>query len=301
MATLRERPEARWAFWAGILGLLGAVALQVKAIFASASSTAALGFIFVPLLAALAAAATGIWGLALGHVVERLRGKVSGPALLLGAALVIAAALPAAVGYEVWRGLALERAVVEAQRMDGPRLERAFEASPWRRDKFYLGALASNPAAGAALLERIAALDDAELFEPLGSLWDVMGDNRKGIAVMRLVAHHPNASAALLARLEAHPQAEKLIHEVLANPNTPAALLEKHAGDDFHMAQWGLALNPKAPRAVLERLSRSPDQYTRMNLTYNKGTPSELLQRLAQDKDPYVAQNARYALERRGR
>ena len=104
MATLRERPEARWALWAGIAGLLLAAVVQVKAIFASSSATAALGFALVPLIAALTAAATGIWGLALGHVVERARGKVSGPGILLAAALVVALALPAAVGYEIWRG-----------------------------------------------------------------------------------------------------------------------------------------------------------------------------------------------------
>jgi hypothetical protein len=105
MVTLRERPEARWALWAGIAGLLVAAAVQVKAIFASSSATAAIGFVIVPLIAALTAAAAGIWGLALGHVVERLRGKVQGPSILLAAALVIATAVPAAVGFEVWRRL----------------------------------------------------------------------------------------------------------------------------------------------------------------------------------------------------
>jgi hypothetical protein len=36
-----------------------------------------------------------------------------------------------------------------------------------------------------------------------------MGENRKGLAVMRLVARHPNASGATLERLEAHPQARR--------------------------------------------------------------------------------------------
>jgi hypothetical protein len=201
MATLRERPEARWAFWAGIAGLMAAGALQVKAIFASPSSTAALGFILVPLIAALAAAAAGIWGLALGHVVERARGAVGGPAVLLAAALVVAAAVPAAVGYEVWRGLRLERAVAEALEMDGGQLEQAFSTSPWRRDRFFLGALAQNAAASAPLLDRIASIDDPRLFEPLASLWNVLGANRKGLSVMRLVAQHPNAGSATLERL----------------------------------------------------------------------------------------------------
>jgi hypothetical protein len=178
-----------------------------------------------------------------------------------------AAALPAAIGYEVWRGLTLERAVGEALAMD------------------------------AAQLERIASLDNAELFEPMGSLWDLKGENRKGLAVMRLVARH-HAAAATLARLEAHPRAERLLTELLANPNMPAAVLAKHASDTLYLAEWGLALNPNTPPEVMERLSRSENLYTRMNLTYNKATPRELLLRLAQDPDPLLAHNARLALER---
>jgi hypothetical protein len=295
----RARPEAHWALWAGVAGALAAAALSVKAILASAGSTAAIGFLFVPFVAAIAAIPVGIWGAALGHVVLRLSGAVGEPWIVFWTALVAAAALPAAVGYEVWRGLTLERAVGEAHAMDATQLERAFEASPWRRDKFYLGALAQNKAASAALLERIASLDNAGLFEPMGSLWDVKGENRKGLAVMRLVARHPNASAATLARLEAHPRAERLLTELLANPNLPAAVLAKHTNDTLYLAEWGLALNPNTSPEVMERLSRSENLYTRMNLTYNKATPRELLLRLAQDPDPLLAHNARLALERR--
>jgi hypothetical protein len=33
------------------------------------------------------------------------------------------------------------------------------------------------------------------------SPWDVMGENRKGLAVMQLVASHPSASGATRARV----------------------------------------------------------------------------------------------------
>jgi hypothetical protein len=91
--------------WAGLAGLVLAAALQVKAIFWSASPDAAVGFIFVPLIAILAAVAAAIWGLALGHVVARLRGAVREPWSVFAAALLVAAALPAAIGYEVGRRL----------------------------------------------------------------------------------------------------------------------------------------------------------------------------------------------------
>lgn len=88
MTTLSQRPEARWALWAGIAGALIAAAVQTKAILSSADSSAAVGFIFVPLIAILAAMAAGVWGLALGHVVARLRGQVHEPWIVFAAAVV---------------------------------------------------------------------------------------------------------------------------------------------------------------------------------------------------------------------
>jgi hypothetical protein len=89
------------------------------------------------------------------------------------------------------------------------------------------------------------------------SPWNVMGENRKGLAAMRLVARHRNASAATLERLEAHPQAQELITEILANPNTPPAVMAKHYDSTHYRAEWGLAMNPKTPVPVMERLARS--------------------------------------------
>ena len=57
---LRGRPEARWALWAGAAGALAIAALSVKGIHSSASSTAGIGYLFVPLVAALGAIPVGI-------------------------------------------------------------------------------------------------------------------------------------------------------------------------------------------------------------------------------------------------
>ena len=197
-----ERSEARWALWAGIVGALATAALSTRMILSHGSAGAGLGFVFLPLVAAAAAVPVGIWGAALGHVVAHLRGRAPEPKIVFWAALVAAASLPAVVASEVWHGKSLEAAVAEVRRMDAPRLERAFEESGFRRDKYFLGALAGHPAASAPLLERIASLEDPALYEPMWSLWDVMGENRKGVAVMRLVEAHPNVSTATLERLK---------------------------------------------------------------------------------------------------
>jgi hypothetical protein len=82
--------------------------------------------------------------------------------------------------------------VREVRVMDRAGLERAFAESPWRRDKYFLAALAQHRAASRALLEDIDRLEDPALAEPMWSLWDVMGENRKGEALKALVARHPN-------------------------------------------------------------------------------------------------------------
>jgi len=295
-----ERSEARWALWAGIVGALATAALSARMILSHGSSTAGLGFIFLPLVAAAAAVPVGIWGAALGHVVLHLRGRAAEPKIVFWVALVAAASLPGVVAYEIWRGKSLEGAVAETRRMSERQLELAFDESNFRRDKYFLGALAEHPAAAAPLLERIASLEDPDLFEAMWSLWDVMGENRKGLAVMRLVARHPNASGATLARFEAHPQAEALITEVLANPNTPQAVLAKHYADTYYKAEWGLAMNPNTSVAVMERLAAGENRHARMLLIMNRATTAGILQRLAKDPDALVAQEARRRLERPG-
>src|SRR5574341_247441 len=113
-----ERPEARWALWAGIVGALAAAGLSTKMILSHGSSTAGLGFLFLPLVAAAAAVPIALWGAALGHVVAHLRGRAAEPKIVLWAALVAAASLPAAVGYETWKGKSLETEVAQVSRMN---------------------------------------------------------------------------------------------------------------------------------------------------------------------------------------
>lgn len=187
-----ERSEARWALWTGVAGAAAMAVLATMMILSHQSSGAAFGFILVPLVAAAAAVPVGIWGAALGHVVAHLRGRAAEPKIVFWAALVAALSLPATIGYEVWKGKSLETAVREVRALDRAGLERAFTDSPWRRDKYFLGALAQHRAASPALLEGIERLEDPALAEPMWSLWDVMGENRKGEPVKALVERHPN-------------------------------------------------------------------------------------------------------------
>ena len=193
-----ERSEARWALWAGVAGAVATAVLSTKMILAHRS---VVGFIVLPLIAAVAAVPIAVWGAALGHVVAHLRGRAAEPKIVFWAALVAALSVPVALGYAVWDGKSLEHAVRETRAMDAAGLERAFLESPHRRNKYFLGALAAHPKAGAPLLDAIAGLEDPELFQPMWSLWDVMEANPRGLPVMQLVARHANVSKETQASL----------------------------------------------------------------------------------------------------
>ena len=192
---LSARPESRFALVSGVAGALAAAAM-----------------VFV-----------GVWGLALGCVWHAFRKTQSYYRAVLLLASVVAIGVPAFTGWQIWQGLALERAVAQAPAMDARQLERALDDSPWRDNRFFIGAIVQNKAAGEALLDRIARLPDPEPYERMGSLWNVQGENRKGLAAMRLIAYHPNVSAATLQRLAEGPHADKVLHDVLRNRKTPHA------------------------------------------------------------------------------
>ena len=214
------------------------------------------------------------------------------------AALLAAAWLLALAASELLRGLRLEAAMRATRAMDVVQLELAFDDSEFHRDRYFLGALAQSGQARAGLLAKIARLKDPELYEPMGTFWDLLGENREGLAVMRLVAKHPNTDAETLASLAAGPNAQSVIHEVLANPRTPRAVLERYYDSTDDLAERGLALNPKTPQRVMERLALSANRTTRMNLAWNRATPREILERLAADADQSVASSAKQALAR---
>lgn len=278
------------------------MAVLLKGMLGSASSTAGIGMLYLP-PAALAGGALGwLWGFCAAWLWRRVRGQrpVPVPGLLL--ALACAGFIPGYAGHTVWHGLALERAVAGVAQLDAAGLERALAQSAWREDRFFIAALVQHPAAPPALLDAVVRQSEEHpergLDQPLGSLWDVKGANAKGLAAIRLVALHANTSPDTLARLADGPHAALVLGDVLRNARTPMAVLARHFDSTQYDIEWGLALNPVTPAAVLERLSRSANRYTRFNLTYNPATPRAILEALARDPDPTLATHAAQAIAR---
>jgi hypothetical protein len=98
-----ERPEARWAFWAGMVGAVAMGLLSTYRILSQGSAAAGFALVFVPLAAAAVAVPAAVWGAALGHVVLHLRGRASEPRIVFWAALMAAILPPAALAWELWR------------------------------------------------------------------------------------------------------------------------------------------------------------------------------------------------------
>ena len=94
-----ERPEARWALWAGMVGAVATAAASTCGILAQGSAAAGLAFVFVPLAAVAAAVPVAVWGAAVGHVVLHLRGRAAEPKVLLWAALIAALLPPLAAAH----------------------------------------------------------------------------------------------------------------------------------------------------------------------------------------------------------
>ena len=301
MKGLRGRPELPWALWTGALGALAVTAQLGKGIHSLGGPVAPIDYLVLPLIALAGTILAALWGAALGHALLRMRGAIESPLPLFATAFAVATAAPIYLVDELRHVLSVEAAVRAVRAMDVRQLEIAIYASPWNRNRFWLGAVAQHRAARAKVLARIAEMEDPALYQPMYSLWDMLGRNREGLAVMQLVARHPNVSDATLARLAAHEGAPQVLRDVLANPKTPVSVLARHYGATTPLPESGLALNPKVPQQVLMRLATSLNPDTRLNLTRNNSTPRESLDLLARDPDSSVARGAKEEIERRRR
>jgi hypothetical protein len=199
---------------------------------------------------------------------------------VLAVAVIAMAAVQANAGER-------EDGIVAAMRVPADELAHALATSPWRDDPLFLAAVAQNPAATSEMLDAIARRGDRKLHEKLYGTDRLLGTNRKGLAVMRLVARHPNVTETTLVHLAASPN-EYVINSVLMNPKTPEAILRRYAGRSNYLYDWGIGYNPRTPPDLLTPLASSANEYTRAAVAQNAQTPGEVLTRLAGDPQWHV-------------
>jgi len=151
------------------------------------NSTAAVGLVFAPIVgAALSIPAFGV-GWCLGYCLTWRQSRSVNRKRLA----IVAGLIPALLGIwlfkTVWDGFAFSDQVRRVEQMNAAGLQAVLNQPKWAANKFVLGAIAQNPNAAAADLHRIVTTGRSELYERMGSSFDVMGKNTKGLAVMRLV------------------------------------------------------------------------------------------------------------------
>jgi hypothetical protein len=204
--------------------------------------------------------------------------------LLAGFVFVVVAAAGAAF---VSGNLCTGREVRRVAGMSSAELERELTSRRFGANPFVLAAVAQNPRASASTLRQIATRQDVQLHQKLGSLFDVMGSNTRGLAVMRLVARHPNVDADTLEILS-HSDDDYVLSDVALNPKLaePALSRLERGGPELDRA---LAHNPKTAPPVLARLSRSSNAWVRAAVATNPGTPADVLEALRHDPVPQVS------------
>lgn len=135
-----------------------------------------------------------------------------------------------------------------------------------------------NCAASPATLARIAALDIPALHERFGGSPELMGGNRMGLAVMRLVIRNAKVGPQTLALLAKSPNSH-VVGDVAGNKATPPAVREQihrdgKASRDSYMIAWGLAHATAAPVAKLRELAeRSRNKYALRAVARNPSAP----------------------------
>jgi hypothetical protein len=274
-----------------VIGFTLVAVLTIMSTSRSSSSTAAIGYLCVPIISLLWSILFFVFGYAVGYLwnwhYEHPR-KLNSAVI---AAVVISIVLFFAGAKFAIEGIYLSSLIPEIESMNEQELKNTLEKPLFGKNKFVLGAIVQNKNASGELLNIIGAIDDKALYEKMWSLFDIMGKNRHGLAVMRLIARHPNVLPETLEHL-AKCSNNYVLGDVAGNEKTSVETLASLSERKNYLIDWGLAGNPSTPSDILSNLSLSGNEYTRAYVAGNPNTPLKDLKRLASDRERSVRQNA---------
>jgi hypothetical protein len=265
-----------------ILGFCLSFVIGFVTISNSRSSTAAIGYIFLPFSSALVSIPAFATGWCLGYFLTWRRSRIKARKALGFAAALVPLLVAVWIINTLWNANDLTQQVHRVQTMNAADLEAVLNQPRLARNKFILGAIAENRNATASVLHRIVRSDFPELHDAMGSHFDVMGSNTQGLAVMRLVARNINTAPGDLERL-AESKNEYVLGDVAANPGLSENTLRRLAKRGGYLVEWGLGRNSHTPKDILATLAMSADEYTRQRVATNPNTPAEVLGSLSVD------------------
>jgi predicted DNA-binding WGR domain protein len=137
-------------------------------------------------------------------------------------------------------------------------------------DRGVLRAIARNPNATGAILDKLFAGSDERIFRELAGI--------------------PSAPADVINRLAKHKD-DNVCCSVASNPSAPADVLNRLAKHKDDYVRCSVASNPSAPFGCLEELSHDKDVWVRRAVAKNPATPIATLEVLAKDSDEWLLQS----------
>ena len=277
-------------FFIALLSFVGIMVLGCFAISRSTSSTAAIGYIFLPFYGLVVAIPFFFFGYFTGRVAEWMRSETREHEKKPYFAVAAAGILFCWFFWWMGSGLLSWKVVGDIAGMNDVQAAAFLEKSPFRENKYALNALLERKDLTADQLLAIAQIQDPDLHRKMGSLFPVMGNNRKGLAVMRLVANHPNVDDRTLRLLALSPD-EYVLGDVASNEKTPADIILRFSKARGYLMDSGLARNPKTPPEILHEFAQSDSQYTRASVAGNPNALPDDLMRLAEDPEKHVRES----------
>ncbi len=273
---------------------------QANTILRSSSSTASVGFIFLPLVATLSALQVWYFAAALAYVITAF--KIPSPKInllfLLSLAIVLKCVGDFSAKVKDVMETKLEIYEINLLQSENAIQDKFNNYSNFSKESqpFILEAMALNPFTNSTTLDSIANINDPNLENGLGSVYYFQENNAKGFSVKRLVARHKNTSTDTLKKLS-KSSSEYIIADVASNPSTPKAVLDelwKKHGDKI---AYSITQNPNADVAIIISLyqkhkdaSALMDKWIKANIAKNPVTPETILQELSTQDDWLILQ-----------
>ena len=288
----------RYGLILGAMGFVGAFIWGIWSVTQSlaSSSTAALGYLVVPVVSLIIAIPLFVLGYCLYYIVEFF--KSPGKKRLLRFTLALSVSLALLIPFSFWvdNGLTLSRVVDEIDNLKAEEIEIFLEKSDYGENQYVLEAVVSRGDIDADLLHKIATIKSPELHErPHGFFYPFRERSknkrewvkRTDFAVMRVIAMHPNVGVRTLLVLADSPN-DYVLGAIASNNKTPPDVLARLLKKGGQSVYWGWASNPNPPPAILHELSLMGDEYTRAAVAENDNTPEDAIRTLAQDKEELV-------------
>ncbi len=293
----------KYMFWFMAVVFAAHFMVQANTIMRSGSSTASIGFIFLPIEATISAARVWLFAFALGYFITAL--LLDSPKFNIFVFIFVFIILK---GIFLFTSAALDviktkLTIYEINAIHGSNLIdnqlAQYTIYPKENQPFILEAIVLNPFTSSETLDQIAKINEPALEDKLESLYFFQPANSKGFSVKRLIARNPNTTAETLREL-AQSSSQFVVEDIVANPNTPDDVLVSLWDKYGNKIAYSITLNPHVDAKILEEVAHQKEPIenssmittlTKANIAKNPNTPVEILEELSNEKEWAIIQN----------